>query len=64
MGEIKQSQVKKYLYEDHKEKKDLLFQVTIKFILMSVNMILAWKMILLPMIKPSRVKIQLHCLML
>ena len=54
----------KYLYVDHKERKDLLYQMTMKFILMSVIMMLAWKVILLLMIKPSIVKIQLYGFML
>ena len=44
--------------------KDLLYQMTMKFILMSVIMMLAWKVILLLMIKPSIVKIQLYGFML
>ena len=44
-------------------RKSLLYQMTTKFILMSVIMMLAWKMILL-MIKPSIVKIQLYSFML
>ncbi|KAL6345664.1 hypothetical protein AAG906_017400 [Vitis piasezkii] len=44
--------------------KNMLYQMTMKFILMSVIMMLAWKMILLLMIKPSIVKIQLYGFML
>ena len=38
--------------------------MTVKFILISMIMMLTWKMILLLMTKPSIVKIQLHGLML